>query len=357
MKIKKFKSILWMLTITMIVTAINLNAVTYEQLPNRPYWRGFWYCLDMADYPNLISPSMPLKVAQGYSVADSVVKAMPSITHKWNPIEGLHFKADTFLYIYKYWYLMNEHNPLQFFAFKNRKYPDAKNSPSILMSEFKSAMRLDYSRSLYVMVDYILHIYVNATEFIDTSDATLLQGVRPDSNGGQIPTTFIDVKTETIAYCKVLDTIKGGTFPSLNDAIFYNGDSSNIGNPHIIPSQTDLVFSYRDDWSRGKILGHSAVPMFDKNGEKWIKPNKEYIVFLGLMGIDAIGEWDPVGSVHKHYYCISPYYGAGSFNMYPVENGIVKDEQNALGFGTEVPVNIFKQNIINKLEEIKNYGE
>jgi hypothetical protein len=43
--------------------------------------------------------------------------------------------------------------------------------------------------------------------------------------------------------------------------------------------------------------------------------------------------------------------------MYPIEDGNVIDEKNALGFGTSVPVNVFKQNIRNTINEIKNYGE
>jgi len=42
--------------------------------------------------------------------------------------------------------------------------------------------------------------------------------------------------------------------------------------------------------------------------------------------------------------------------MYPVVDGYVLDKANALGFGTSVPVNEFKQKIRDKIFEIKNYG-
>ena len=42
--------------------------------------------------------------------------------------------------------------------------------------------------------------------------------------------------------------------------------------------------------------------------------------------------------------------------MYPVEDGMVLDEKNALGFGTSVPVEEFKQNIRNRINEIIGFG-
>ena len=354
--------ILTIILLLLLCTEVTLNAVTYEQLPNRPSWRGFYYCLDMADYPQLLLSNMPYQVLQGYIVADSIIRALPTITYKWDPIENFNLRSDTAKYLYKHWYYMNEYDPLRFFSFTRKKYPEAKNRPTGLFSNMEGRMVADYSTSLYVLVDYILHIHVNNTVWIDTSDATPLEISRPDSNGNVVKDTAIHVTTKTIAFCKVLDTLKGGTFPSLESAIFYNGklpnnSSSVINNIYSMPQQTDIVFSYRDDWSRSTIRGSGYTPLYDSNGEKWIKPNREYIVFLGFMGIDGIGSWDTVGSVHKIYYCITPYYGAGSFNMYPVENGNVIDEANALGFGTVVPINVFKQCIRNKINEIKNYGE
>ncbi len=321
-------------------TVVTLNAVTYEHLPSWPDRRGFYYILDMADYPNLFSPGMPPEVMLGYAVADSVLRDSLAAYLPENLLK-MNLLLDSAQYIYKYWYLMNEYDPLRFFAFLNRKKdPGVKNNFSgrRLHSSMRHRMH-QHPKSIYTTPEYILHIYVNNTDWIDTSDLA-----------------HPNISSETVAYCKVLDRIKGGKggiFPSLNDAIFYNGDSSNIGNPYIVPPQTDLVFSYWDNWERDN-YGRRLI---DRHGNRWIKPNKEYIVFLEFFAIDAIGSWDPIGSVHKIYYKLSPYPHPGSSSMYPVENGIVKDEQNALGFGTEVPVNIFKQNIRNKIEEIKNYAE
>lgn len=335
----KVLKLLFTTFLLVFVVTITAKSVTYEQLPNRPYWRGFYYCLDMADYQQLLLSNMPYEVLQGYIVADSAVQVMPSITYLYNPIEELNLQSDTVSYIYKYWYYMNDYNPLRFYWFRNKKYPEAKNMVSNLYSDMRDKMYID-PRFTYVASDYILHIYVNNTVWIDTAN-----------------TTSTATRSETVAYCKVLDTLKGIVFPSLDDAIFYNGDIQGVNeiknNSYSIPQQTDIVFSYRDQWDRG-----GERELFDSNGDHWIKPNREYIVFLSFLGIDAIGEWDSVDSIHKEYYTLLPYpLQKGSHCMYPIENGNVIDEENELELGTLVPVDVFKQKIINKINDIKNYGE
>ncbi len=228
-----------LIALMLLVTAVEVSAVKYEQLPNRPYWNGFYYCLDMSNYPMLLNSSMPREVLQGYIVADSLVKLMPDITYMWNPVDSLNMFSDTMSYLYKYWYLMNEYDPLRFYAFMNWKYPEVKTniSPRELHSELRVRFRAVDTRFVYAAPAYILHVYVHNTVWIDTSDTRYKDP--------------IDFMTKTIAYCNVLDTIKGGTFPSMDDAIFYNSSQKSAGtggtnNSYIIPQQTDVVFSYVD---------------------------------------------------------------------------------------------------------------
>jgi len=44
----------------MMLTMLGTNAIVYEPLPSRTDHRGFYYWLDMADYPNLLQSNMPL---------------------------------------------------------------------------------------------------------------------------------------------------------------------------------------------------------------------------------------------------------------------------------------------------------
>ena len=315
----------------LLSTEVTLNAVTYEPLPNHPYWNGFHYYFDMTDYPNLLSSSMPYQVLQGYIVADSVVKAMPGRKYQMSSIEKMNPFLDTAQYIYKYWCYMNDYNPLWFYSFEGKKYSGARTSPYGLLTDLRNRMYID-PKFKYVISSYILHIYVNNTFWIDTPDVR-----KPD-----------DFWSKTIAYCKVLDTLKGKQFPSLNDAIFYNGELPDSGSSIVanIPPQTDIVFSYKDSWQSW----NSELYPLD-----WIKPGNEYIVFLEINGRDNLKNLD--GSINKHYYSIAPFSKYGFRGIYQIENGMVKDADNVLGFGKKNSVNIFKQNIINKLEEIKNYGE
>lgn len=140
----------------------------------------------------------------------------------------------------------------------------------------------------------------------------------------------------------------------MDNAIFYNGeldDTSNsiVGSSYsIAPPQTNIVFSYGTGWNAGDLR-----PI----GRNWTKPNREYIVFLYFFGIDAVGSWAPVGSFHKVYYQLCPSPQKKSYGIYPIEDGNVIDEGNAMGLGTSVPVDVFKQHIRNVINQITNYGE
>ena len=323
-----------------LLSTIALNAIVYEPLPNRPEWRGFFYCLDMADYPNLLQSNMPLDVLIGYIIADSAVRVAPfsgelkEVLRQFNPF------SDTAQYILKYWYLMNEYDPLRFFAFTSRpKHHDGNIPPAVLQAAMQDRMSAN-PLFAYVSSAYILHIYVNNTVHIDTSD-----------------TDHPDRTAATIAYCKVLDTLKGGKFPSLSNAIFYNGERpkpeeggvvDNTYTDALFPIATpDIVFSYRDLWQNGA----GGPTLYNTRDGHWIKPNREYIVFLGFLGLGAID------TPHKIYYGLRPYPHRLSYSMYPVEYGYVIDKYDALGFGKKVPVEEFKQNIRDKINEIKSFGE
>ena len=337
MSLKKLMSILSMLAILKIIAVVNLNAVTYEKLPHYPHYRGFYYWLEMADYENLLMPNIPYEIMVGYIVADSIVRKAPGTRFLPDSIKKLNLQSDTVAYLCKYWYLLNEYDPLRFQAFMEQKHTDAKVAGHTVQSYMYSYMHED-PRMNYVYPAYILHISVNNTVHIDSADEN-----RPKR------------WSKTITYCNVLDTLKGKVFPSLNNAVFYNGDLpdsvSNIIN-NTIPQNTDIVFYYMNQWQR---WGFGSDPLIDEDGNPWVKPNKEYIVFLEIWGEDNLS--NPDGSINRHYYSIAPFREYGSRSMYPIEDGFVIDKGNILGFGEKVPVDVFKQNIRNKIEEIKNYGD
>ena len=353
---------------------VALDAIEYRPLPSvqSEHFRGFYYWVDMANYKNLLLSNMPLDVLVGYIVADSVVRAAPRgpILDK---ISQMNLSTDTAQYIYKYWLTMNEYDPLRFFSYTRRRYPEAEVNYLRLHSDMRHKMYVD-PKFTYVVSDYILHVYVNNTVHIDTSDATphTYPSIDPktkrfirDSTGNFVLDTHIYAKPETIAYCKVLDTIKGGAFPSLSNAIFYNGPRPNPDEGGVVEDNTyadalfpiitpDIIFSYLDQWTNG-MYRHS---LYNPRDGHWIKPGREYIVFLELRGVDAEDDdLNPDGTPSKVYYGLWPYPHIASCSMYPIEDGYVIDRFDALGFGKKVPVEEFKQNIRDKISEIKSFGE
>ena len=118
-----------------LCASVTLKAITYEPLPNDPDTYGFFYKLDMARFPQLLLSNMPYEVLQGYIVADSIVRVLPSFSYRWNPINDLNLHSDTMHYLYKYLYIMSDYDPERYFAFSCRKYPDAKNYPNMMLND------------------------------------------------------------------------------------------------------------------------------------------------------------------------------------------------------------------------------
>jgi hypothetical protein len=91
---------------------------------------------------------------------------------------------------------------------RNKRYRDAGTSPNMIRNDLRYKLR-DLSlffklepKFAYAISDYILHVFVERTDHIDTADT--------DSPG----------HTETIAYCHIIDNLKGQKIPSLENAIF-----------------------------------------------------------------------------------------------------------------------------------------
>jgi len=119
-----------------------------------------------------------------------------------------------------------------------------------------------------------------------------------------------------------------------------------------IPDNVNLIFDYSSNLWQIKEKG-GAIPM-DEDGvigalKDWIKPKREYIVELAP---NYKSFYDG-----QCYYSLCPVGGSYGYGMYPIEDGYVLDEKNAMGFGTKVPVETFKQNIRDQINLIKNYGE
>jgi hypothetical protein len=277
----------------------------------------------------------------GYIVADSIIQVAPVGFQIRDTLIKMSAISDTMGYLLKYMYLLDEYNPLRYLDFwtkirQSSIHSSGYTTGGYIHGEIYMRMYND-PRLVYVWPSYILHVYVNHTEHIDTAFAGK-DSLYPNFS-------------ETIAYCQILDTLKGTVFPSLSNSILSNGqiDTFVIGEDISIPDvqTTDIVFQYFDQKSRGGMLNH--VPLFDANGNYWVKPNQEYIVFLEFTGCG--------GNDTTSYFELMPYPYPGSYSMYPIIEGNVIDEGNVLGWGTSVPIATFKQKIMEQINAIKHFGE
>jgi hypothetical protein len=275
---------------------------------------------------------MPYEIMAGYIVTDSIMQYHPGFSKVEDFIlDSIHYGSDTLKYFNKYLYLLKDYDPVGYYHFLHAPPPGRSYGAGVhawMYTKF-----YETPEAPYVFSEYILHIRANKVIRIESFN-------NYDSTSGG----------EDIIYCKVLDTIKGKVFPSLDNAIFYNGpdgdtlnyqQNSSQGVSRPITPITDLVFSYCHRWNIKK------WPASRRIGPGRISPDKEYIVFLEMNSGGGTG--------HSSYVSISPYPELNSFSMYPIENGFVKDEGNILGFGENVPLDEFKQHLQEKISEIVNY--
>ncbi len=135
--------------------------------------------------------------------------------------------------------------------------------------------------------------------------------------------------------CSILDQIKGNYVPSCAIDTFYR--SKGIITPQsLYPSITSpvradtggcLQFEYSLGWDRMPNNDYGVVwPLVDSMGT-WIKPDSEYIVFLGLIQLNADSSYS--------YFTLQPLWGSFGSNagMYPVRDGIVIDPHDDFGIG------------------------
>lgn len=327
-KSKLFKLLFALIAFTFFAYQVT-EAINLQTLPCRPNTRGFFYSYQKSDYRQLLTSDMPYEVMIGYILADSIVKHLPGVGITEDLIKQIGRNSDTMAYILKYLYLLADYDPIRYQSFlmaSDKDVFEMKNTGTNVLQQIAERMKGD-PRIRYIISSYILHVKVDKTEFIDSS-------------GGHL------CSKKDVAYCTVLDTIKGQILPNLNTAILSNGQNKYNKNSEntIIPQRTEFVFSYCHQWNRSD-NHYITIPI----GASWIKPNREYIIFVTPFSI--------CGDLNTSYYAIAPIGAGLSHGMYPIENGFVFDEGNSMGRGERVPVQEFKDMIRRQIDSIINYDK
>jgi len=336
MKRRLFKAIVTSAIAVFGITASSQDAeaIQLQKLPNRPDWRGFFHSHLKDNYKQL-PLDIPYDIAFGYIVADGSAYNSPGYG-VLNEIFGkIGWDSDTMAYILKYLYRLVDYDPIRFQNFLWRvPRPNYGETGATILGALYSRLSGD-KRIYYIAPFYILHVKVNAIEFIDTVDKVFNPNI---------------IESETIVYCKVLDTLKGQVLPDLNNAILSNGKNEfdkNVMQFMAVPQKIDFVFSYNNRWSR--VPSPNYVPLLDEVNGTWIKSNKEYIIFVRPISM--------TGTNTTSYYSICPMRIGLSYGMFPIDDGFVIDEGNSMEWGEKVPIDEFKKHIIEQINLIKNYGE
>ena len=156
----------------------------------------------------------------------------------------------------------------------------------------------------------------------------------------------------------ILDPIKGRQVPSCQ-ALSYKEHKSGAPRPQSVAISTSagpadsgscLQFEYSPEWSRMEGDDAGAAPLKDPSGGWWVKPNKEYIVFLYFPGIWADSS--------NHYFSAYPFGGdfGNQGGMYQVINGAVVDPKDDLGLGApNLPLSDWKARLRGKIQEIVSH--
>jgi len=284
---------------------------------------------------------MPEDVRIGYIKLDSVKRDFPDM--RFDNYKVRQYDINTLRYIMKYLYKVVDYNPI---LYKLTSYYFSANTIiyQIQNTATENLPKPFLDKSL-LMSSIIAHVFVEDT-----------------LNFNQIGT---DNPIGSIVTCSIIDTIKGQVLPKAK-VISINPLENATDESDTLPSNY-LQFSYRTEWSRvpenevisddvsGTIVdddGKVLYPprMMDSTGSGWVKKGKEYIVFL---------DFDLICKDTNHsYLSLTPFlmYSA-TCNVYPIENGFVIDPENELGFGESVEVNLFKNLLKQRINEIVSYGD
>lgn len=165
------------------------------------------------------------------------------------------------------------------------------------------------------------------------ADVVIADTLCKQESGGGPPGTSMDMVLVTST---ILDEIKGKKVPlcvgydmragKKGKVILSLSDTAYPWATYPVSAHTGqcLQFEYSPEWPR--VPSDDEVPRLRDSTGWWIKPGKEYIVFLDFEGFQ--------GDTANGYFTVVPSAEGTSGGMYPVVNGIVQDPWDDFGFGS-----------------------
>lgn len=314
------------------ITAFLSVSSRAQNPPCWPEYNSLTFRVPDIEFSPPITLSMPYDVIIGYLALDTIRKGLSY--KEFDNFLARQTYNDTMKYIMKYFYKMQDYDPIKYYLtlyYNEKDYLFPREIHNSLTEKIKMVSPYSYLDNLLFKSSIIAHVLVKDTFRI----------IDPTSTG---------YPEAMIVTCEVLDTIKGKIFPICNDYSNYTIRKENLNQRTLINIESInncLQFEFRTKWERGN--EYSRQYLVDSLDIPWIKKDKEYLVFLRL-GI--------ICSDSANYHIdLCPFIDYSlTCNMYPIVDGILYDYGNELGFGTELPISQIKSLIENRINEIINYS-
>ena len=300
---------------------------------------GHYFTATFYPHKPVLFTNMALDEFVGYLLFDSLLthshKTYPSASSQQEFIDALTCGGDTLGYALRYLYRLADINPLLYFNFRTSKPMDKQNVVPLLTKLYDHVKKVCGHKTKEIMVaDYILHLRTTKVEQFDYTSHPR------------------DTTRIIYSYNQVLDTIKGQILPDFTNAItIFRQDSA--GTPVerakklIVPPNTNFLYFYNIGWVQNSVDGKKSQSMRRIPMEE----DKEYIVFTKHT-FECIQD-EFVES--KFFYDLRTLNLNFQGGLFPIIDGMVIDGANDWGWGTEVPVETFKQNLRDLIDSIKNY--
>lgn len=332
-------------SVAFLLLIVCFQCLSYSQQP--PCMSDFYgLTVESAKLPNIpyLTTDTPYEVMLSYIILDSVCKSS-SFKEVKEFLNGLDY-GDTLKKIMNYLYRTVDFDAFRY-LYTQYSRGNTNNSSIYYMHPRDVINEILYTVSkktpnyfldlMLLRADFILHIKIKDTIVRKTPSS----GIYPDLS---------------IVTYEILDTIKGKRIPTCKDISIYNPSEEKVikadngPNPNTYPcSQFDFRFNkdyFRKEGSRDVILINENNPI---HFEKWdfVKIDGEYLVFLNLHPLCSDDYIDYSGLT----LTISPLKNCP---MFPVVNGILKDKGNDFGLGEEININVIKNFLRNRIQEMIN---
>ncbi len=330
-------------SLAFLLLVVCFSYLSYSQQPPcMPDYYGL--TVESAKLPNIpyLTTDTPYEVMLSYIILDSVCKSA-SFKDVEEFLNGLDY-GDTLKKIMNYLYRTVDFDAFRY-LYTQYSRGNTNNSsiyymhPRDILNEILytvSKKTPNYFLDLMLLrADFILHIRIKDTIVRKT------------------PSSDIYPDLSIVTY-EILDTIKGKRIPTCKDISIqkpsdYKVLKSDNGPNTYYCSQFD--FRLNKDYFRNE--GTSDVIDIEESNQidfaKWdfVKIDGEYLVFLNLHPLCSDDYIDYSGLT----LTISPLKNCP---MFPIVNGILKDKGNDFGLGENVNINVIKNFLRNRIQEIIN---